>query len=314
MIRYENIYIIRADEPSDLGIVVPAADIVQACLLVPVVAAVAEGVALADRAGQASSGADGLAPGVIPVLYYQCSGIVNDAGDVVLGITDVVVSVAARRHADQLPGGIVGKIRDRAAGLLRHQEASRHAELRHHAAHRFFDTGAGVVIGISRGGAALHCGRKASSPYPGVGGASLLQHVPGCIIGDSLSFLGQEPVLPSCRRISGGDGLCGRAAHRRGCRIGVLLLGCHVAAQVIGVHDGLALHGVVLAYQLVPLVVEVPPGAAAVRDGRDVPVGIVGVALPGVPEPMSWGIWYTNWKPPAGMGNGRLSSNPSRSL
>ena len=51
-------------------------------------------------------------------MYYQCSGIVNDAGDVVLGVTDVVVSVAARRHADQLPGGIVGKVCDRAAGLI----------------------------------------------------------------------------------------------------------------------------------------------------------------------------------------------------
>ena len=117
-----------ADEPPDLRIVVPALQVVHACLFVPVVAAVAEGVPFPDGACQGSGGADGVAPGIVFIFYYQRPARVNQARDVVLGVPDkqrspairfatccytrphcgpVYIPVAARRHPDQLPISIV---------------------------------------------------------------------------------------------------------------------------------------------------------------------------------------------------------------
>ena len=58
-------HIVRADKPPDLRVIVPALQVVHACLFVPVVAAVAEGVPFPDGACQGSGGAEWLAPGIV---------------------------------------------------------------------------------------------------------------------------------------------------------------------------------------------------------------------------------------------------------
>ena len=209
-------HIVRADKPPDLRVVVPALQVVHACLFVPVVAAVAEGVPFPDGACQGSGGADGVAPGVILIPYHFRAVFVNQGDDVVLGVPDkqrspairfaaccytrphcgpVYVPVAAGRHADQLPRAVVAEVGYGAAFLSGKDPAARQTEVRHDPVHGLSDAQAVMVV-LVLDGMAVADRRELFPLRPGVAFRSSRQHVAAGIIRDSLAVKAGHLVLP----------------------------------------------------------------------------------------------------------------------
>ena len=271
---------IRADKLPDLRVVVPALKVVHACLFVPVVAAVAEGVPFPDGACQGSGGADGVAPGVIFIPYHFRAVFVNQGDDVVLGVPDVEIAIAAGRHADQLPCAVVAEVGYGAAFLPGKDPAARQTEVCDNSVHGLSDAQAVMVV-LVLDGMAVADRRKLFPLRPGVRPGAARQHVAAGIICDGLAVKAGHLVLPGVA-VRNVDRSC-HAARIAGC-VCVLPDRGQVPAQVVGVQDGLIEERVILPGHLVPFVIDVAPGLVGgyVLDGLDVAVVIIGV-LDGLP-------------------------------
>ena len=90
-ISAHSFHIIRIDETAQIRVVVPAAQIVQTGFFVKDIAAIPEGVQLAERVGQSTSLDDGLAPGIVRIGYHFGAVAVNQTNDVILLVVEVSV-------------------------------------------------------------------------------------------------------------------------------------------------------------------------------------------------------------------------------
>ena len=83
-ISAHSFHIIRIDEPTQIRVVVPATQIVQASFFIKDVAAIPKGVQDTQRIGQRARLAGGLAPSIVLVFYYLAAVCVNQRDDVAL--------------------------------------------------------------------------------------------------------------------------------------------------------------------------------------------------------------------------------------
>ena len=110
--------------------------------------------------------------------------------------------------------------------------------------------------------------------------AAVGQRVPYCVIGNGFAVVGGELILPGCVLIGVGYGVgCGKGGYiLNGRAVGVLRFGEDIPAVIVGIDHGFVAVGIVLSYELVQAVVGIVCNEAAVRDGRDVPGCVVGIA------------------------------------
>ena len=83
-ISTQSFHIVCIDEPTQIRVVVPAAQIVQTGFFIKDVAAIPKGVQGTQRIGQRPRLAGGLAPGIVLVFYYLAAVCVNQTDDVAL--------------------------------------------------------------------------------------------------------------------------------------------------------------------------------------------------------------------------------------
>ena len=83
-ISTQSFHIVCIDEPTQIRVVVPATQIVQASFFIKDVAAIPEGVQGTQRIGQRARLAGGLAPSIVLVFYYLAAVCVNQRDDVAL--------------------------------------------------------------------------------------------------------------------------------------------------------------------------------------------------------------------------------------
>ena len=116
--------VIRADEPPELRVIIPAVEIVQPRLGVVIVPPVAEGILVAH--GVAGGVGDGtLAPGVVAVLSHDLPrGGPDDGDDIPLDIVEVVEQHGPVGKAHALAGAVVEEPHNAVPGLLRQDLAA----------------------------------------------------------------------------------------------------------------------------------------------------------------------------------------------
>ena len=122
--------VIRADEPPELWVIIPAVQIVQASFGIVIIPPVAEGVFVAHGvAGGVGDGA--VAPGVVAVLGHNLSGSSPDNGyNVPLQVVEVVEQHGTVGEAHALAGAVVEEAHDGIPGLLRQNLAAIEEEFR----------------------------------------------------------------------------------------------------------------------------------------------------------------------------------------
>ena len=107
--------IIRIHEPSPSGVIVSTSQVIEACFLVEYIPPVAEGVELSEGILLGTCRGDGLAPGVVPVLYNQRAGVVKQTHNVALETVDIAVPVGAELDHGRLALGVVEEVEGIAA-------------------------------------------------------------------------------------------------------------------------------------------------------------------------------------------------------
>ena len=100
---------IRIDKSADLGVIISALEVVEFRLGVVDVAAIAEGVEGTESGCEVTCYGEGVAPGVVGVIYYRCAAGAQDGGHVTLQVRHIVVGGAAQRNGKRSAGSVVGK-------------------------------------------------------------------------------------------------------------------------------------------------------------------------------------------------------------
>ena len=168
--------VIRADEPPELRVIIPAVEIVQPRLGIVVVAPVAEWIFIAyGVAGGIGNGA--LAPGVVAVLGHNLSGSSPDNGNnIPLDIVEVVEQHSPVGEAHALAGAVVEEPHNGIPGLLRQDLTAVEEKFRGGAIDCLAGADTVGVVLIAVGVAAV--GDFPQLPaHPGVGGAVVGEHV-----------------------------------------------------------------------------------------------------------------------------------------
>ena len=78
---------IRIDKPSPGGIIIPAAEVVQARFGVIDIPAITQGICSAEGGGHGAVGGHGRAPGVIDVGHHLGAAGVHKTGDIALSVS-----------------------------------------------------------------------------------------------------------------------------------------------------------------------------------------------------------------------------------
>ena len=92
-----------------MGVIISALEVVESGFGIVDIAAVAEGVEGAEGGGEVAGGGEGIAPGVVGVIYYRCAGGVQNGGHITLEVRHIVVGGAVQGDGERSAGGIVGK-------------------------------------------------------------------------------------------------------------------------------------------------------------------------------------------------------------
>ena len=82
---------IGIDEPAPHGIVIPAAQIIQAGFLVVYISTIAEGIQNTKGIREGSGHGNGFSPRIVLIFYYKVSSIVNNCHNIALEVVDVTV-------------------------------------------------------------------------------------------------------------------------------------------------------------------------------------------------------------------------------
>ena len=166
---------VRIDEPANLGIIIPALEVVHLQLGVVVISPVPQGV----DAGQITSGGEEFAPGVVGVGGDGGSAGVEDASDVALQIGQVVVGDGGCGGTGFVGEGvgiaalIVEEFQLFAVVVLGDQLAALPEVLVLHAVDGFSKPESVAVVGIGGGQVfgGVACAGQPSAVYPGEGAA-----------------------------------------------------------------------------------------------------------------------------------------------
>jgi len=244
---------IRADEPSDGGIIVSGLEVVEAGFGVVDIAPVAEGVMGTEGGGQGACCCQELAPGVVGVGDYGAVVCVADFYDVALEVGDVAVLGAVVDHRLGRAEGIIEEIQLVGAHAHGGQLAAVIDVAVGGAAVGTFCTHTVGIISECPGTAAAH-GGQLSALLPSVGPGAVVCHISYIVIGNiGTAVLGQK-VLPVGVAVGIAYRFCGRPQCSGG--VGVLLFACDVTPGVIGPGPGLSFRLIVLPGQLVGTVME----------------------------------------------------------
>ena len=146
-----------------------------------------------------------------------------------------------------------------------------------------------LAIGIVAVGdclAGLAHPRELAAVLPCVRPRAVAQEVADLVRRQALPADACQQIAPTRVAVAIGNGTH-RRAETSG-RIGILRLALDVPAAVVGIRPRLPRRLIVLAHELVEAVVGVGRRALAIRDGRDVPVRVVGIGIrrrAGFPRP-----------------------------
>jgi len=268
---------IRVDEPTPARVVIPALEVVEACLAVVHISAVPQRVGGAEGIGLGAGDREHIAPRVVGIGHHLLFVPGHDAGDIALGIAEIVVAhtvirhrngaqriidkvqfIAAPQHVGQLSAGIVIILIDRAAHLLGAAQAV-------------------GVVGVGDIGAGLRHTRQLAAMLPSVDPRAVIRQVANGVVGQRLAAIVGEQILPC--RVAVGVGLGGGGGAEGAGSVGVLLLGRNVAAVAVGIRPRLPCCLIILALQLVEGIVGVPGGVGAIGDRGNVAPVIVSVGV-----------------------------------
>ena len=232
---------IRIDKPSPGGIIIPAAEVVQARLGVIDVPAIAQGIRSTEGGGHSAVGGHGRAPGVIGVGHHLGAAGVHKTSNVALGILQVEIPVAVVRHRRRA-SGVVGKVQLVAApGHLRQLIAQVRVVVRC-AVDCLGNALAVGIVAVGDAAAALAHGRQLTAMLPGIGPCAVGQGIAYGVVGDGLPIERRQQVRPIGVAVSVG---C-----ENGIWIFVIVIICqaalgYIAAIVIGIRPDIAT-GIVL--------------------------------------------------------------------
>ena len=267
---------IRIDETSGFSVVVARLEVVQLRLGIIDIPSIPERIQSADGASLATGEGCGITPCIVGVLDDGVQVAVGEADDVALGVVEVVVgSIAVGRgvadEAFSSAGGVVHE--DQCVPTLLHGmdgAAVVYHVLGGHVAYRLADADAVGVVAVGDGGAVgQSCGGQLAALLPCEGHAPVAQGVANGIVGNGLTVVGGQQVLPCAVAVGIGHRLPGSG------------LAEDVAPGVIGVSGSLSRDRVHILRQPVHGVIGIasdPAGCTVgFRDGGDVAVGIVGV-------------------------------------
>ena len=208
LIRRGGYYIsgIRIDKPSPGGVIIPAAEVVQARLGVVDVPAIAQRVRGAEGGGHGAVGGHGRAPGVIGVGHHLSAAGIHKTGNVALGVLQVEIPVAVVRHR-RGPQAVVGKVQLVAApGHLRQLVA----QVRVIVCCAVDRLGNALAVGIVAVGdaAALAHGRQLAAVLPGIGPYAVGQGIAYGVVGDGFPVIRRQQVRPISVAVGIGAACC----------------------------------------------------------------------------------------------------------
>ena len=138
---------IRIDKPTPPRVIVPALQIVQPCLRVVDVSAVAERVGCAEGGGQRAGGGQRIAPCVVGIGHDAGAAGADKAGHVALRVLDVEILRAVAVHG-QRAGRVVGEVQLIAAPRQLHQLVTQIMVIIRRAVDGFRDALAIGIVGI----------------------------------------------------------------------------------------------------------------------------------------------------------------------
>ena len=160
---------IRIDEPAVGKVVVPALEVVEAGLGVVVIAAVAQGVEVANRR-VAAVVHRAVAPGVIVVGCSDLAARIEDGGHIALCTDKVIVQLRLRPmlvdHRKGLAAVVVDKLKCFAVPLLPHDLAGERRVIVRRAVDRLTGADAGHVVGVGNLLAVDRCGGELAALRP----------------------------------------------------------------------------------------------------------------------------------------------------
>ena len=276
---------IRIDKPTPRRVIVPALQIVQPCLRVVDIPAVAQGVLCAEGGGQRAGGGQRVAPCVVGVGHDARAAGADKTGHVALRVLDIEILCAVAVHG-QRAGRVVGKVQLIAVPRQLHQLVAQIMVIVRRAVDGLRDALAVGIVAVGDCLAGLVHSRELAAVLPCVGPRAVAQEVADLIRRQALPVDAREQVAPACIAVAVVDGAHHRAETSG--RIGILRLALDVPAAVVGIRPRLSRRLIVLAHELVEAVVGVGRRALTVGDGRDVPACVVGIGIrrrAGLPRP-----------------------------
>ena len=186
---------IRVDKPSPGGVIVPAAEVVQARLAVVDIPAIAQGIHSTQCGGHGTADGHGRTPGVIGVGHHLDASGIHKTGDIALGVFQVEIPVAVVRHRRRA-SGVVGKVQLVAApGHLRQLVAQVGIIVRC-AVDRLGNALAVGIVAVGDAAAALTHGRQLKAMLPGIGPCAVGQRIAYGVVGDGLPIERRQQVRP----------------------------------------------------------------------------------------------------------------------
>ena len=198
--------IIRINPPPNLRIVISALEVIESGFAVVDVAAVAEGVILAEGRFHGAGDGKGLAPGVIGIADHLIAGAVHKSDHVTLKVQDEVIdfAVVADRHRPSF--SVIGQIQNQALIFdLRKLTAL--------VIHIIVFRGAGVpacpqtvsIVAEAPGGGAGGHGCQLPSLRPCIGPCAVAEGIADGIVGDGGAIVGGQQITPDGTAIAIGD-------------------------------------------------------------------------------------------------------------
>ena len=276
---------IHIDKPAPPRVIIPALQIVQPCLRVVDIPAVAQGVLCAEGGGHRAGGGQQIAPCVVGIGHNARTAGIDEAGHIALRVLDVEILRAVVVHG-QRAGRVVGEVQLIAAPCQLHQLVAQIMVIVRRAVDSLRDALAVGIVAVGDCLAGLAHPRKLAAVLPCVGPRAIAQKVADLIRRQALAVDAREQIAPARVAVAIGNGTH-RRAETSG-RIGVLRLALDVAAVIVGIRPRLPRRLIVLAHELVEAVVGIGRCVLAVGDGRDVPARVVGVGIrrrAGFPRP-----------------------------
>ena len=198
---------IRVDKPSPGGVIVPAAEVVQARFGVVDIPAVAQGICSAEGGGHGAVGGHGRTPGVVGVGHHLGAAGVHKTGDIALGIFQVEILNAVIRHGRR-PQAVVGEVHPIAAPGQVRQSVAQVGIIVRRAVDRLGNALAVGIVAVGDAAATLAHGRQLTAMLPGIGPCAVGQGIAYGIVGDGFPVIRRQQVRPIGVAVGVGVACC----------------------------------------------------------------------------------------------------------